>query len=121
MPRSRNFAAELRDECLNGEIFYSLKEATVVIEQWRNQSNTIRPAILELSAASTPNIHSPIASPGSQLHDAIVSIPLVQNIHQVILDDDVGTPRDISVKGAFDKNGLADLEFVGWHGAPPRK
>jgi putative transposase len=28
---------KLRDECLNGEIFYSLKEATVVIEQWRNQ------------------------------------------------------------------------------------
>src|SRR5277367_1137150 len=43
VPRSRNFAAELRDECLNGEIFYSLKEATVVIEQWRNQYNTIRP------------------------------------------------------------------------------
>ena len=39
--------------------------------------------ILELSAASTPNIHSPIASPGSQLRDAIVSIPLVQNIRQV--------------------------------------
>ena len=33
----------LRDECLNGEIFYSLKEATVVIEQWSNQYNTIRP------------------------------------------------------------------------------
>jgi transposase InsO family protein len=28
---------------LNGEIFYSLKEATVVIEQWRKQYNTIRP------------------------------------------------------------------------------
>src|SRR5271165_4509837 len=39
--------------------------------------------ILELSAASTPNIHSPIAAPGSQLPDAIVSIPLVQNIRQV--------------------------------------
>lgn len=31
------------DECLNGEIFYSLKEATVVIEQWRKHYNTIRP------------------------------------------------------------------------------
>src|SRR5271170_7894083 len=39
--------------------------------------------ILELSAASTSNIHSPIASPGSQLHGAIVSIPLLQNIRQV--------------------------------------
>ena len=43
--------------------------------------------ILELSAASTSNIHSPIASPGSQLHNAIVSIPPVQNIRQVRLNE----------------------------------
>jgi integrase-like protein len=28
---------------LNGEIFYSLKEARVVIESWRRQYNTVRP------------------------------------------------------------------------------
>ena len=39
--------------------------------------------ILELSAASTPNIHSLIASAGSELPDAIVSTPIVKNIHQV--------------------------------------
>jgi hypothetical protein len=50
--------------------------------------------ILELSAASTPNIHSPIAAPGSQLPDAIVSIPLVQNIRQVSLMDDTRLPLD---------------------------
>ena len=38
-----SFNGKLRDECLNSEIFYSLREATVVIEQWRNQYNTIRP------------------------------------------------------------------------------
>ena len=38
-----SFNGKLRDECLNGEIFYSLKEATVVIEQWRKHFNTIRP------------------------------------------------------------------------------
>jgi putative transposase len=38
-----SFNGKLRDECLNGEIFYSLKEATVVIEQWREHYNTIRP------------------------------------------------------------------------------
>jgi transposase InsO family protein len=32
-----------RDECLNGEIFYSLKEAQVVIEKWRVEYNTKRP------------------------------------------------------------------------------
>jgi hypothetical protein len=34
---------KLRNECLNGEIFYSLKEAQVVIERWRVEYNTRRP------------------------------------------------------------------------------
>ncbi len=38
-----SFNGKLRDECLNGEIFYSLKEATAVIEQWRKHFTTIRP------------------------------------------------------------------------------
>ena len=29
----------LGDECLNGELFYRLKEAQIVIEQWRQQYN----------------------------------------------------------------------------------
>lgn len=37
------FKGKLRDECLNGEIFYSLREAQVVTEQWRVEYNTIRP------------------------------------------------------------------------------
>jgi len=38
-----SFNGKLRDECLNGEIFYSLKEAQVVIEMWRKHYNTVRP------------------------------------------------------------------------------
>jgi len=38
-----SFNGKLRDELLNGEIFYSLKEAQVIIEQWRNHYNTKRP------------------------------------------------------------------------------
>ena len=34
-----SFNGKLRDECWNGEIFYSRKEAQVVIEKWRVQSN----------------------------------------------------------------------------------
>ncbi len=34
---------KLRDECLNGEIFYSLREAQAVIEQWRMEYNTRSP------------------------------------------------------------------------------
>ena len=38
-----SFNGKLREECLNGEIFYSLKEARIVIEQWRQQYNRVRP------------------------------------------------------------------------------
>ena len=40
---NESFNGKLRDELLNGEIFYTLKEAKVLIEQWRNHYNTIRP------------------------------------------------------------------------------
>lgn len=33
----------MRDELLNGEVFYTLREASVVIEQWRKHYNSIRP------------------------------------------------------------------------------
>jgi len=38
-----SFNGKLRDELLNGEIFYSLKEAKVVTAQWRHHYNTVRP------------------------------------------------------------------------------
>ena len=38
-----SFNGKLRDELLNGEIFYTLKEAKIVIEAWRRHYNTIRP------------------------------------------------------------------------------
>lgn len=37
-----SFNARLRDELLNGEIFYTLREAQVVIESWRRHYNTVR-------------------------------------------------------------------------------
>ncbi|WP_143508224.1 integrase core domain-containing protein, partial [Pseudovibrio brasiliensis] len=38
-----SFNGRMRDELLNGEIFYSLREAQVIIESWRNYYNTKRP------------------------------------------------------------------------------
>ena len=38
-----SFNARLRDELLNGEIFYSLREARIIIESWRRYYNTVRP------------------------------------------------------------------------------
>ena len=40
---NESFNGKLRDELLNGEIFYTLKEAKVLIEQWRHHYNTVRP------------------------------------------------------------------------------
>ena len=38
-----SFNGRMRDELLNGEIFYTLKEAQVLIEMWRKEYNPIRP------------------------------------------------------------------------------
>lgn len=70
--------AGLRDECLNGEIFFSLKEAAVVIEQWRKQHDPTA-LIAELPVPGTANIGADTAASGSERSDAVVSIPLVQN------------------------------------------
>jgi len=38
-----SFNARFRDELLNREIFYSLREAQIIIEEWRKHYNTKRP------------------------------------------------------------------------------
>jgi transposase InsO family protein len=37
-----SFNSKLRDEFLNGEIFYSLKKIRVLAERWRVHYNTVR-------------------------------------------------------------------------------
>ena len=54
-----SFNARLRDELLDGEIFYSLKEAQIVIESWRRHYNTVRPhAVPWLSAAGPGSLRA---------------------------------------------------------------
>lgn len=38
-----SFNGKMRDELLDGELFYTLKEAQILIERWRNTYNHIRP------------------------------------------------------------------------------
>ncbi|WP_088653036.1 IS3 family transposase [Marinibacterium profundimaris] len=64
-----SFNARLRDELLNGEIFYSLAEAKIIIESWRRHYNTRRPhsslgykppaPVVVLWPASPPGTASP--------------------------------------------------------------
>jgi len=59
-----SFNGKLRDECLNGEIFYSLKEAQVVIERWRVEYNTKRPHSALGYRPPAPETRSTLPPPG---------------------------------------------------------
>jgi transposase InsO family protein len=61
-----SFNGKLRDELLNGEIFCSLKEAQVVIEQWRKHYNTIRPHSSLGYRPPAPQTSSPFPPPLDQ-------------------------------------------------------
>jgi transposase InsO family protein len=61
----RRINGKLRDECLNGEIFYSLKEAQIVIEQWRVEYNTRRPHSALGYRPPAPAAYSPLVPPNS--------------------------------------------------------
>src|ERR671910_285222 len=54
-----SFNARLRDELLNGEIFYSLREARVVIESWRRHYNAVRPHASLGYRAPAPEVFVP--------------------------------------------------------------
>jgi len=54
-----SFNARLRDELLNGEIFYSLKEAQIIIESWRRHYNAIRPHASLGYKAPAPEVFMP--------------------------------------------------------------
>ena len=55
-----SFNGKLRDECLNGEIFYSLKEAQIVIQGWRKQYNTVRPHSALGYRPPAPGAYNPV-------------------------------------------------------------
>jgi len=61
-----SFNGKLRDECLNGEIFYSLKEAQIVIGQWRQRYNTVRPHAALGYRPPAPGAYTPVCKPVSQ-------------------------------------------------------
>jgi putative transposase len=55
-----SFNARLRDELLDGEIFYSLREAQVVIESWRRHYNQVRPHASLGYRAPAPEVFVPV-------------------------------------------------------------
>ena len=43
MSQRSGIGAKLRDEVLNREVFFTVKEAKMVIENWRREYNTVQP------------------------------------------------------------------------------
>lgn len=75
-----SFNSKLRDELLNGEIFYTLKEAQIVIEGWRKHYNTQRPhSSLGYKPPAPEAIMWPAAQPGpaSPATPIVTSSPLM--------------------------------------------
>ena len=57
-----SFNGRLRDELLNGEIFYSLYQAQVLIEAWRRHDNTVQaPQLPRLQATGAGDCSAPPA------------------------------------------------------------
>jgi putative transposase len=75
-----SFNARLRDELLDGEVFYTLREAQIVIESWRRHYNTIRPHTSIGYRAPAPEVFVPAlaAWPAAQPRPApLAMLPLV--------------------------------------------
>jgi transposase InsO family protein len=62
---NESFNGKLRDELLNGEIFYTLKEAKVLVEEWRAHYNTIRPHSSLGYRPPAPQAINPVVMPAS--------------------------------------------------------
>ena len=61
-----SFNGKLRDELLNGELFFTLREAEILVEEWRRQYNHLRP---HSSLAGRPPAPEVIVWPGFSLAD----------------------------------------------------
>jgi putative transposase len=59
-----SFNARLRDALLDGEIFYALREAEVVIESWRRHDNTVRRTLRSASGHPRRRWCCPPSPPG---------------------------------------------------------
>ena len=73
-----SFNGKLRDELLNGEIFYTLAVAKIVIEQWRRHYNTARPHSSLGYKPPAPEVLSWAVSPAALPGARPASAPLAE-------------------------------------------
>jgi transposase InsO family protein len=57
-----SFNGKLRDELLDGEIFYTLRDAKILIERWRVHYNRVRPHSALRHRPPAPQANSPVGA-----------------------------------------------------------
>ena len=118
-----SFNARLRDELLDGEIFYSLAEAKIVIESWRRHYNAITPARVAGLQAAAPEVFMPAfaaraaAQPRPAPPPALAHSPTL-NLNIRLGPVDGGRSKALRVKNGMDpaapfsKYGLQSIDAV---------
>ena len=71
-----SFNGKFRDEFLNGEIFYTLREAKVLIEGWRREYNRVRPHSALGYRPPAPEVILPLPPGFAPLHPAATAYGL---------------------------------------------
>jgi len=96
-----SFNSKLRDEFLNGELFYSMKEIRVLAERWRVHYNTVRPH--SSLGYRPPAPEAWMVTPGRILQRsepadrcATLTIQLVQKVGQTSVEYDYATFTSLS-------------------------
>ena len=78
----KSFNGSLRDELLNGEIFYSLAEAPILIEDWRRHDNTVRAhSSLGYRPAAPEAVPSPVSPSGSASRHLRPTLAMEASMH----------------------------------------
>ena len=63
-----SFNGKLRDELLNGELFFTLKKAQILVANWRREDNRLRP---HSSLGGRPPAPETLVWPGFSLKDYV--------------------------------------------------
>ena len=77
-----SFNGKFRDEFLNGEIFYTLREAKVLIEGWRREYNRVRPHSALGYRPPAPEVILPLPPGSAPLHPAATAYGLTWKVDQ---------------------------------------
>ena len=112
-----SFNGKMRDEFLAREIFYSLKEAEILIEIWRRQYNTNKPhsALGYRSPAPAALVLQTV--PQSETGGALIDLPIRQvQEHPIFHTDAKGCLKllEVPVRGdaALELNAMTEDEYL---------